>query len=348
MVRRHKAFTLIELLVVIAVIGILVGILLPALNAVRKRARLIQCTTNIRSTGQAMLTYEAQHKKFPIGVQLRSLETRGTTEGYFGDIVGVSGHNGKYTGTTAFALILADMEETRAFEMYDFGEAYYADVNDGEQREAVSTRVASYQCPADISRDRLAQLPESTQYKGVKLARSNYVLCFGTGSIFRDSDNADTDGAFRADGSRTMSDLVDGASKTVLLSEVMAGREDGRGGGSIKKIDVRGLWACELAGAAIYTHFWEPNSLEGDEINAYLKTGGVYCWDTDPRMPCNRKPGSYGTDFATARSDHGAGVNAFFADGRVAFVDETIDLDVWKAAATIDNARYEPKVTIAN
>ena len=68
---RRLAFTLVELLVVIAIIGILVALLLPAIQAVREAARRSQCTNNIRQIGIAMMNFESSKKKLPIGAVQR-------------------------------------------------------------------------------------------------------------------------------------------------------------------------------------------------------------------------------------------------------------------------------------
>jgi prepilin-type N-terminal cleavage/methylation domain-containing protein/prepilin-type processing-associated H-X9-DG protein len=349
MVTPRKAFTLVELLVVIAVIGILVGILLPAVNAVRSRARQAQCLNNMRQVSLAMLSYESSHKRLPIGVQLRAKEGNA----YTGPILGGS----DYCGTTAFALILPQLEENATYQNYDFRVPYRDAVN----HRSIATRIESYQCPSDTSRDRLLHSPLNFD-----LARSNFVLCFGSGKLMfgNPADNstlADNNGAFRADGSRRLEDLADGKSKTALVSEVIAGKED-----TGYELDYRGVWAVEHAGASSYTHMWGPNSSPDPQAEYPVGTPFNYTGDRmlskDPRggsvvklcqdsivAPCAEGSSDGGdvgffNNFASARSRHNGGVNCGFGDGHVTFVSDGVDLEVWRAAGTIDNARREADV----
>jgi prepilin-type N-terminal cleavage/methylation domain-containing protein/prepilin-type processing-associated H-X9-DG protein len=327
--KSRTAFTLVELLVVIAVIGILVSIMLPAINAVRDNARRLQCTNNLRNVGLALLTYHGSHKRLPIGVQLRQ-EQSGAFTGEIG--------KWKYPGTTAFALILPFVEERRAYDLYDFRKGFYDPVN----RDAVRTSVAIFRCPSDLPSTRRATVDVGDQITAV-VARSNYAVCFGDDLLFASQQNPDTRGAFRADGSRKIDDFRDGSTKTILASEVRAGLLDGGGGSS--SADTRGIWSMQFAGSAIYTHRLEPNSLDGDLI----KGRGLSLCQKGPGMPCkSSRTSGYYRDYAGARSNHAGGVNVVFADGHMLFVNDEIDIDVWRAASTIDNSKFEVEVDIGD
>ncbi len=329
----------------------------------------MQCTSNMKQVALGVLRFQTgANGRFPVGLDLQT-ESSTTPGVYNGGTAFLPGSGTKYRGTTAFARILDLMEESMVASLYNYDKPYYVD----ENRKATKSRVSVFQCPGDLTRDRYCTMRNTPPYSGALLARSNYVFCFGSGTLFgngtrfEDETSAETDGLFRADGYRTMDELTGdegaGTAFTVMLSEVIAGRED-HGDTGAKKVDVRGLWACDFAGAAVYTHKLEPNSVaetddsggteivtgNADEINAFLSKGGRFCWESKDRMPCLLNgQGSFGTDHAGARSWHSNGVNVAFADGAIVFIHEEVDVDVWKAAATYlrpPPSKPEPSVNV--
>ena len=119
-VRRRSAFTLVELLVVIAIIGLLVALLLPAINAAREAARRATCASNMRQIGLATLNFESARRVFPPA-----------------HIESPRRHSG-------FAFILPYMEEQAIYDRYDFNQHWSAIAN----RPATQTTIATFVCPS--------------------------------------------------------------------------------------------------------------------------------------------------------------------------------------------------------
>lgn len=122
---RPKAtgFTLVELLVVIAIIGILVALLLPAIQSAREAARRMQCTNNLKQVGLALQSYHGANKTLPHGAN----------------------YNGAGVGGTWAALILPYIEEQNVYDLFDFDKKIWDPVN----RVAVRTIIPGYICPSD-------------------------------------------------------------------------------------------------------------------------------------------------------------------------------------------------------
>jgi len=303
--RQRLAFTLVELLVVIAVIGILVSIMLPAINAVRESARRSSCANNMRQVGLAMLTYHNAAEKFPMGIYGRNFGTR-------------------WRYNSGWVSLLPYVEEKQAFEAYNFEK--YAD--QAENSTVTSSIVSVFTCPSDDSRGRVLHFEQNDTIQG-RYSRSNFAFCFGDDTFYIEDSSGDTSGAFRFDRNRRISDLVDGASKTVLAGEVLAGKDDNYKHPD-REMDIRGAWGFFVMGSSCYTHKLSPNGSEPDLLESQ------FCSET-LNMPCETVPfAERQTLYAAARSAHPGGVHVVFADNRVEFVSDEIREDVWQAIATIE------------
>ncbi|MBN1908836.1 MAG: DUF1559 domain-containing protein [Pirellulales bacterium] len=120
--RKTSGFTLVELLVVIAIIGILIALLLPAVQAAREAARRIHCTSNLKQIGVALATYESTHKVLPFG----------------------SGYSITPTGTWV-AFILPHLEQQQLYDMFNFN----VSMKDAANKAATSTPLPTMTCPSD-------------------------------------------------------------------------------------------------------------------------------------------------------------------------------------------------------
>ena len=120
---RKTGFTLVELLVVIAIIGILIALLLPAIQAARESARRAHCMNNLKTVALAMLTYEHHNKKFPF----------------------MCGYTIQPSAPTAQASILPYMEHSSLYKQFNFKK----NMSDASNRAAVTTPVSEFICPSD-------------------------------------------------------------------------------------------------------------------------------------------------------------------------------------------------------
>src|SRR5262245_8710568 len=145
---KRYAFTLVELLVVIAIIGILVALLLPAVQAAREAARRAQCTNNLHQHGLALLNFESAKKKFPAGRHGCALASHYT---------GCSSDPLKEDGASFFVELLPYLEEQALFDKFHFERGgvyndnpsvYTAWKADPDRIQAVATPLQAMKCPS--------------------------------------------------------------------------------------------------------------------------------------------------------------------------------------------------------
>ena len=208
-----KGFTLVELLVVIAIIGILIALLLPAVQAAREAARRMQCTNGLKQLSLAMLTYENSANSLPMGL-VASWATGASASG-----------NGGWPGHTCQLLLLPYLEETGYAEQYNFEyRALESDPNNNVlNRNIIAKSISAFNCPSDGH--------TGDDPKNVGYAHSNYVVSVGvTKSTHRKNgyDILETDGAFEFDSARKINDFSDGTASSAVASEVLAGHDEKR------------------------------------------------------------------------------------------------------------------------
>ena len=295
-------FTLVELLVVIAIIGVLVALLLPAVQAAREAARRMSCTNNMKQTGLGMLNHESTLGEFPAGA------------------MGWNQNKSSWLGHTAQFQILPYLEASNISDQLELEKRWIHLDNLG----VCSTQISAYQCPSDDAAGRIFG----------HFSRSNCVLNFGKDFVYpselpqvtrvEDPSLMENGGAFMYSFARELREFEDGTSNTVLVSEMLSGVD------ASSPSDYRGLWAWPFVGA-MYLHTYTPNTSIEDCIRTYQ------CPDLavqKTQAPCNGDC-SENDVVMSARSYHPGGVNTVFADGHVALITDEVDLTVWQALATI-------------
>lgn len=317
--RKTYAFTLVELLVVIAIIGILVALLLPAVQAAREAARRAQCVNNNKQLGVAIHNYASSNNSLPPGSS------------------GCSSVSLIWTGASAFVYMLPYLEQANLATGYDFDAMVYG----GPNRPIIGTSVATFLCPSDDAAGRYFQAPNPADRR----ARSNYAVSFGPdvwmpygnnswstlSYCTGDGSDHDTAGAFRMRVGRRFKDFADGTSNTAAASELLAGEPDD---GSSMPFESRGIWGLAWMGKSIYTHRNTPNTSVGD----YIERESCI---SQPQMPCDTSAGlDRQREHVAARSMHNGGVNVLFADGHVSFYSDTVDLMPWRGISTIAQGEF--------
>ncbi|MBN2293201.1 MAG: DUF1559 domain-containing protein [Pirellulales bacterium] len=309
--KRISGFTLVELLVVIAIIGILIALLLPAVQAAREAARRMQCSNNLKQITLAILNYENQIGIFPPVRMGCDGYCPGTQCSPAGEVA--FGSPGT-TGSSFFVHILPFKGQQNLYDSFDFSNGPWITKDDSwipGNRQAIGTVVPDYRCPSDTSQEKLPALAGwFPNYPNVDVAIGSYAGSAGTNgpSFGLDCKKVKTDnnGVFgRYRQGMSARDVSDGLSKTMFVGEVVDGHT----------VDGLNMWSYTAR------HLHSMRSTENP-----LNT-----WPGEPM--CFAHSG-YCANAAFA-SRHPGGGNFSFGDGRVQFIDEGVDLITYQALSTI-------------
>ncbi|MGY8769197.1 MAG: DUF1559 family PulG-like putative transporter [Pirellulales bacterium] len=243
--KRNRGFTLVELLVVIAIIGILIALLLPAVQQAREAARRTQCTNNFKQQGLALANYESTFKVFPPG----RMGCDGITAGICnGD------QNYQRVGTSAFVALLPFFEQGSLYDSIDFTNGLYmagATMN-AQNIAAIKVRPEEMICPSDTA--------EATRDAGGNPAGvGSYAMVSGTNGPdqgLATSVKIGNTGIFMYKHSFGFRDVTDGSSNTMAFGETYNGHLD----------EVANIWTMGSRHQTLRTTVNPPNTKPGDPI----------------------------------------------------------------------------------
>lgn len=303
--RLATAFTLVELLVVIAIIGILVALLLPAIQAARESARRSQCSNNLKQLGVALHNYQDTHRYLPPGTQTSSIKNYATA-GWCGNSPDAKDSRASWT-----VLILPFMERTAQHQMFDFGKQFTSTSNEvgfAANDTQFYTANSSYQCPSDINSkfDNANICYFGVQGGGATPNCSNQGglrVFYINGVLFHNSQT-------------NLRDVLDGTSSVFLVGESKYGlTKGGRPDGVV----------CSWASGAKLNSFGSPLVCAAAllQINSYPYHGGM----TDTLNYDSRLFGSF----------HLGGCQFTLCDASVRFISETIDINIYRQLAVRDD-----------
>lgn len=329
----RRAFTLVELLVVIAIIGLLVAILLPAVNAAREAARRTQCLNNMRQLGIGLHNYHSAHDRFPAG--------------------GVAKGTDIYA--SGYSRLLPYLEEASLLNLYDETQAW-----EDQRADVTATPIAIFDCPSSGQPNPLMHSLLATVVDNALYGTTDYAFCRGSsdGWCVEFVSRTEIDKGNMPDAHRGMFDIQYGASfkemKDGSSHSIAMGESSGDprwevchlSGCTVAKPDGTGeiphAWAAWILGEPNSTPFYAAGlvatSIYGattEPINKYPVTDTFMDLISFFNNDCRSSLEGGKSATTNFHSDHAGGANFVFGDGSARLINESIDMVAYRALSTI-------------
>jgi prepilin-type N-terminal cleavage/methylation domain-containing protein/prepilin-type processing-associated H-X9-DG protein len=278
--KPRAAFTLIELLVVIAVIGVLIGLLLPAVQKVRESANRLKCENNLKQIGLALHNYHDSFRAFP--------------PGYRASMPYIDGATDTSPGWSWAAFILPFIEQDNVYRQVNFDQPV-------QQTPLIQTMVKVYQCPSDLMPEEAFPVPDGFGTRIALAAPTSYAACVG-------GNESDTTGPiglgiFYRNSHTRMTDIRDGTSNTILIGERAWS-------------NANGIWAGAISSGVIMRG--QDNPCQPVVSGAWFPAATLVQAHAHLNNALRDPDGSAGMDDFGSR--HPGGSNFVFADGSVHFL----------------------------
>lgn len=333
--RAPQGFTLVELLVVIAIIGILVALLLPAVQAAREAARRAECVNNLKQISLAALSYESAHGALPPA----SLGCDGSNFGQCGDLTPE-----EKSMASVFVLILPQLEQQTLWDTLDIqsGNIWTFDgaaawLNEPGKVEAVRQVVEPFRCPSSTGSLLMQHELLPTSGNGLEAAQGSYAAVHGsigpTGFDYSGAGNGNplhydtkvgNTGAFVYLVERKYRQITDGASETMFFGEVNTA--------PVERSDlpaaIQGLSEQQIS--MISSNVWSYTQRHRDSLRSTLNP-----LNTPPGHGATLKAGAGAGSNGAFGSEHAGGASFAYGDGHVDFLADDIDSAIYWCQSTI-------------
>jgi len=326
--RVLSGFTLVELLVVIAIIGVLIALLLPAVQAARESARRIQCTNHLKQIGLAMHNYESSQGKLPPGYVSDSTVTPPPPNR---DPVTWDASPGWAWGT----FLLPHLEQANISLQVHLEEPLWA----LDHAPLVNVKIPTFLCPsATGGSDPFFLKNESGERltidgQQVEVGRSHYVVSHGQEECWAECSGPDggfdgdvsriADGPFYRNSEVKMADITDGLSNTVFAGEHTSWLSDK-------------TWVGVVPGAFVSPKVQSPDNATETAATLVLAHSGPAAGETDQfGNPIIHPPNFPTIHVGQMQAEHPGGANVLLGDGSVRFIAEDVSLQLYAAMSSI-------------